>query len=106
MHKYIFPGGLIPSVRAIEDVCRAHTRLRVTTLRGFGQHYAADAAAVAGAVRRQRAPRSAALGFDETFRRIWDFYLAYCEAGFAHRLPRRAPARPGAGRHDRVAIDR
>ena len=33
----------------------------------------------------------AALGFDETFRRMWEFYLAYCEAGLPRRLPRRLP---------------
>jgi cyclopropane-fatty-acyl-phospholipid synthase len=81
MHKYVFPGGLIPSVKAIEDVCR-HTHLRVTDLRGFGQHYAHTLR-----LWRKRfnanTSRVAALGFDEPFRRTWNLYLAYCEAGFA-----------------------
>jgi Mycolic acid cyclopropane synthetase len=40
IHKYIFPGGLIPSVRAIDEVCRQHTRLQVRDAGGFGAHYA------------------------------------------------------------------
>lgn len=81
MHKYIFPGGLIPSPEAIDGALEKHTRLRVVQRRDFGPHYAetlrmwrerflAEGAAVE------------ALGFDATFRRMWEFYLAYCEAGF------------------------
>jgi cyclopropane-fatty-acyl-phospholipid synthase len=82
MHKYVFPGGLIPSVKAIEDVCRRHTRLRVQDLRGFGQHYAHTLRLWRERFNANTA-RVAALGFDEPFRRTWNLYLAYCEAGFA-----------------------
>jgi cyclopropane-fatty-acyl-phospholipid synthase len=82
MHKYVFPGGLIPSVRAIEEVCQEHTRLRIQDLRGFGQHYAQTLR-----LWRERFNANAArvtnLGFDEPFKRTWNLYLAYCEAGFA-----------------------
>jgi cyclopropane-fatty-acyl-phospholipid synthase len=82
MHKYVFPGGLIPSVRAIEDVCRRYTGLRVNDLCGFGQHYAHTLR-----LWRERFNDSTAqvrlLGFDDVFRRTWNLYLAYCEAGFA-----------------------
>jgi cyclopropane-fatty-acyl-phospholipid synthase len=82
IHKYIFPGGLIPSVASIEQSVFAHTSLRITDRFAFGQHYAetlrlwrerfeADADEVAG------------LGFDDTFRKMWSLYLAYSEAGFA-----------------------
>jgi cyclopropane-fatty-acyl-phospholipid synthase len=81
IHKYIFPGGLIPSVRAIEETVRDHTALRITESREFGHDYARTL--------RQWRERFldrwedvAALGFDETFRRMWEFYLAYSEAGF------------------------
>ena len=47
---------------------------------------------------RPAPPRSAALGFDETFRRMWSLYLAYSEAGFPHRLPRRRAAHPDQAR--------
>ncbi|HEY7258123.1 MAG TPA: cyclopropane-fatty-acyl-phospholipid synthase family protein [Gaiellales bacterium] len=82
VHKYIFPGGLIPSEQAIDDALRRGSGLRVeatseighfytTTLRMWRERFLA------------RADDVAALGFDATFRRMWEFYLAYCEAGFA-----------------------
>ncbi|MFI5047255.1 MAG: class I SAM-dependent methyltransferase [Acidimicrobiia bacterium] len=80
--KYIFPGGAIPSVRAIESTVAEHTRLFVRDRFHFGRDYART-------LREWRARFDAradavdALGFDATFRRMWDFYLAYCEAGFA-----------------------
>ena len=81
IHKYIFPGGVIPSERAIDETLRAHTALRTVERLHFGPSYAET-------LRRWRqrfveqADRVAGLGFDETFRRMWVFYLAYCEAGF------------------------
>jgi cyclopropane-fatty-acyl-phospholipid synthase len=81
MHKYIFPGGLIPSVTAIEETCRRHTRLRVAERFSFGRHYAKTLRQWREGF-TQRAADVAALGFDETFRRTWNLYLAYCEAGF------------------------
>ena len=84
IQKYIFPGGLIPSLQAIDQVCAEHTGLRVTHRRELGLHYAET-------LRRWRTtfnanwPEISRQGFDETFRRTWEFYLAYCEAGFAAR---------------------
>ena len=81
IQKYIFPGGIIPSLQAIDDSLAAHTTLRVSHRRELGPHYAET-------LKQWRArflenwPRVQALGFDETFRRMWEFYLAYCEAGF------------------------
>ena len=83
INKYIFPGGFLPSVQAIET---DHPR----------RHHAADdrTALVRAALRRDAAPlgrrpswpprdRVGALGFDETFERMWHFYLEYSRAGFA-----------------------
>ena len=82
INKYIFPGGFLPSTEAIDSVTREHTTLRVTERLSFGQHYAETLrawdtrfAAAADQVR--------ALGFDDTFRRMWHFYLEYSRAGFA-----------------------
>lgn len=81
IHKYIFPGGLIPSVRSIEESVRDHTRLEIVESRSFGLDYAET-------LKRWRDTfltrwdEVADLGFDETFRRMWEFYLAYSEAGF------------------------
>jgi cyclopropane-fatty-acyl-phospholipid synthase len=81
IHKYIFPGGQIPSVEAIEGAVNGHTSLRVVDRLHFGASYAET-------LRRWRdrfdanAERIDRLGFDRTFRRMWHFYLAYCEGGF------------------------
>jgi cyclopropane-fatty-acyl-phospholipid synthase len=81
IHKYIFPGGLIPSEEAIRQTLSAHTGLHVVDQLRFGDSYAAT-------LRRWRHQFDARtdavvqLGFDRTFRRMWDFYLAYSEAGF------------------------
>ncbi|MFE2580777.1 class I SAM-dependent methyltransferase [Streptomyces sp. NPDC059378] len=81
IQKYVFPGGLLPSVEAVARTVRDHTRLTVTRRDGFGAHYAETLR-----LWRQRfagrADEVDALGFDPTFRRMWAFYLAYSEAGF------------------------
>jgi cyclopropane-fatty-acyl-phospholipid synthase len=81
IRKYIFPGGQIASAEAIERSVRRCTSLRITDRYNFGRHYAET-------LRRWRTRFEAnwaeigALGFDETFRRMWTMYLAYSEAGF------------------------
>jgi cyclopropane-fatty-acyl-phospholipid synthase len=81
IHKYIFPGGIIPSLEAIDATTAAHTSLRVLQRHHFGLDYAETLR-----MWRQKfmAEETAvgALGFDRTFRRMWEFYLAYSEAGF------------------------
>ena len=62
--------------------CAAHTGLRIVERRDLGAALRAHAGALAGAVPRPTGTEVAALGFDDTFRRMWEFYLAYCEAGF------------------------
>ncbi len=81
MHKYIFPGGVIPSVEAIEQNLAEHTGLRVAERRSLGPDYARTLAHWRETF-LSRWETVADLGFDETFRRMWEFYLAYCEAGF------------------------
>ena len=79
--KYIFPGGLIPSMKAIRGNA-SRFGLHVVDDLSFGLHYARTLA-----LWRERlaanAARLGSLGFDETFRRTWRLYLAYSEAGFA-----------------------
>ena len=82
INKYVFPGGALPSLRAIDDVVADTTTLQVEETVTFGADYARTLRAW-----RERFDAHATevdeLGFDATFRRMWDFYLAYCEAGFA-----------------------
>ena len=80
IQRYIFPGGMLPSeARLKEETERAG--LEWSDLKRFGQNYA-DTLAEWG--RRFEAAWSDIRkdGFDERFRRLWRFYLSYCEAGF------------------------
>ncbi|MCC0093874.1 cyclopropane-fatty-acyl-phospholipid synthase family protein [Streptomyces flavotricini] len=81
--KYVFPGGLIPSREAIEAHA-AGAGLRIISDQGYGDHYAQTLS-----LWRERFAEQeravAALGFDATFRRMWEFYLSYSEAGFRAR---------------------
>jgi cyclopropane-fatty-acyl-phospholipid synthase len=81
IHQYIFPGGQIPSLRAITDSLRAHTSLRVTSDYPMGPHYART---LADWRRRFTAATDEVgrLGFGPAFQRMWNLYLAYSEGGF------------------------
>ncbi|MGZ4655634.1 MAG: class I SAM-dependent methyltransferase [Blastococcus sp.] len=80
IHKYVFPGGIIPSIRAISENLAAHTSLSIVERRDLGPHYAHTLALW----RQNFLANWGRLegSFDDTFRRMWEFYLAYCEAGF------------------------
>ncbi len=81
IQKYIFPGGLLPSVEAVGQVTAEHTGLRVERCDDFGTHYA-ETLRLWRERFTERTDDVDALGFDATFRRMWTFYLAYSEAGF------------------------
>ena len=80
IQKYVFPGGALPSPAALMDRAKA-AGLAWIGAEGFGQHYART---LAEWRRRfvEAWPRIAPLGFDERFKRLWTYYLAYCEGGF------------------------
>lgn len=80
--KYIFPGGALPSVRAVDEGLRRHTSLRITDDLALGQHYARTLQLWDEAFVGSR-DRVCELGFDATFSKMWHFYLEYCRAGFA-----------------------
>lgn len=81
IQQYVFPGGLLPSRSAFTEVAE-RAGLRVVQAFAFGADYAET-------LRRWRlrflaeAPAVRGLGFDLRFLRLWEFYLAYCEAAFA-----------------------
>ncbi|MEU2509025.1 cyclopropane-fatty-acyl-phospholipid synthase family protein [Streptomyces sp. NPDC007863] len=81
--KYVFPGGLIPSPEAIARESAA-AGLRITDDTGFGDHYAETLHQWRARFRHEE-DAVTALGFDSVFQRMWDFYLAYSEAGFRSR---------------------
>ena len=85
IQRYIFPGGSLPSVAVIADHLARDTDLQMVHLRDITRDYALTLAhwrerfLAAQATVRQ-------LGFDQTFVRMWEFYLAYCEGGFRERI--------------------
>lgn len=82
VHKYIFPGGFLPSITLIERTIATQTMLRIVDHHSFGPHYAHTLRLWLQRFTANSAGANA-LGFDRIFRRMWRFYLAYAEAGFA-----------------------
>ncbi len=80
IQQYIFPGGMLPS----PSVFRAHAEkqgLHVIDESSFGLDYARTLSLWDQAF-QQKKEQIYTLGFDERFKHTWEFYLAYCEAGF------------------------
>jgi cyclopropane-fatty-acyl-phospholipid synthase len=80
IQKYIFPGGFLPSLQSIKD----HTEksgLQLTEYNSYGIHYS-------NTLKKWREnfinswSDISKQGFDQSFKKIWDFYFSYCEAGF------------------------
>ena len=80
IQQYIFPGGMLPSRQAFRAAAQK-AGLAVTDEFAFGRDYARTLAEWRAAFERNW-PQIAALGFDDSFRRLWRLYLCYCEAGF------------------------
>jgi len=81
IQRYIFPGGMLPSMTALGDqITRA--RLRTTGHLSFGLDYA-KTLAMWNETFQNAWPTLTADGFDERFKRLWEQYLCYCQAGFA-----------------------
>lgn len=84
IQKYIFPGGSLPSVAAMQDSATRKTSLRMLALNDFADGYART-------LREWRRRFHAKLeqvreqGYSERFIRMWDYYLCYCEAAFDER---------------------
>jgi cyclopropane-fatty-acyl-phospholipid synthase len=84
IQRYIFPGSCIPSVAALAGSIARAADLRLFHLDDIGPHYATT-------LRKWRENFFAnlnavkALGYPDTFLRMWEFYLCYCEGGFAER---------------------
>jgi cyclopropane-fatty-acyl-phospholipid synthase len=80
IQRYVFPGGMLPSPAVLKSL---GDRFGIPVIREriFGQDYARTLATWRNNF-RQAWPNLTPLGFDERFRRLWEYYLAYCEAGF------------------------
>ncbi|MDX6374298.1 MAG: cyclopropane-fatty-acyl-phospholipid synthase [Nocardioidaceae bacterium] len=82
INKYIFPGGFLPSVRVIDEITREHTSLRMAAPLSMGASYA-ETLRLWDETFLAASDHVLALGFDQTFLRMWHFYLEYSRAGFA-----------------------
>ncbi|MCU0959969.1 MAG: cyclopropane-fatty-acyl-phospholipid synthase family protein [Pirellulaceae bacterium] len=84
INRYIFPGGFLPSLSAMLASIRRRTDFRVLQLEEFGDHYVRTLSTwrenFLGNLHQVYA-----LGFDNRFVRLWDYYLCYCSAGFRER---------------------
>ena len=80
IRRYVFPGGMLPSPARLAAHA-AHAGLAVADAFRFGTDYARTLSMWRSRF-LARWPEARALGYDERFRRLWEFYLAYCEAGF------------------------
>jgi cyclopropane-fatty-acyl-phospholipid synthase len=84
IQRFIFPGSFIPSVTALTDSVRRASDMKVFHLEDIGPHYARTLREW-----RQRffhdLPAVQKLGLPESFVRMWEFYLCYCEGGFEER---------------------
>ena len=85
IQRYIFPGSCIPSVAAISASLARVTDLRLTHLEDIGPHYATTLRLWHDNF-NAKLEQVRALGYPETFIRMWQFYLGYCEAGFIERV--------------------
>ena len=84
IQRHIFPGSTIPSVTAMLDSITRASDLRLTHLEDIGPHYATTLRAWReNLFANLDAVRD--LGYPEEFIRMWEFYLCYCEGGFAER---------------------
>lgn len=81
IQKYIFPGALCPSIGAIVETMSESSRLWIESTQNYGIHYARTLNEW-----RQNFESNwenvQKLGFDQKFRRLWNYYMVYCEAGY------------------------
>ena len=83
IQKYIFPGGFLPSIQFMENLIKKND-LKLEKINTYSDDYARTLATwrknFLGAWEK-----ISPLGFDEYFKRMWEFYLSYCEGGFKSR---------------------
>ena len=83
IQKYIFPGGFLPSIKFMENIIKKND-LKLEKINTYSDDYARTLATWREnflGVWEKISP----LGFDEYFKRMWEFYLSYCEGGFKSR---------------------
>ncbi|PTY36390.1 cyclopropane-fatty-acyl-phospholipid synthase [Saccharospirillum sp. MSK14-1] len=84
IRKYIFPGGHLPSLSVLQDNLKRHTDLQTLHLEDMTEHYALTLNEWHRRFLHAR-DELLALGYDDSFQRLWRYYFSYCEGGFAER---------------------
>lgn len=84
IQRYIFPGGALPSLSVLLDTASSQTALNLVHLEDFGLDYARTLEHWRDNLRKSRT-LLADQGYDDTFQRLWEFYLCYCQGGFEER---------------------
>lgn len=84
INRYIFPGGCLPSMVSIAEAVAEKTDFRLVHFEDVAPHYALTLLRWREAFRAQ-VGAVRAMGFDEAFTRMWDFYLSLCAGAFAER---------------------
>ena len=80
IQKYIFPGGFLPCKKNIIELANVNN-LNFNQCYSYGKHYS-DTLVVWRDEFQKKWNEISKQGFDLTFKRMWNFYLSYCEAGF------------------------
>ncbi len=84
IQRYVFPGSFIPSVQALSRSLAKATDLKIFHLEDIGPHYARTLRLWRERFFSHRA-KIRELGYTDSFMRLWEFYLCYCEGGFTER---------------------
>lgn len=84
IQKYIFPGGCLPSVTAMQNSMTSNSRLRLLSMDDFAQGYARTLREWRRSF-QERLEDVRQLGYSERFIRMWDYYLTYCEGAFEEK---------------------
>ena len=83
--RYVFPGGQLPSLGAMLDAVRRTSDLRLVHLEDLTPHYVETLSRWHRRLRESWG-RLREIGYAERFLRLWEYYLAYCQGGFAERV--------------------
>lgn len=84
IQRYIFPGGCLPSVTAMTDIITRNTDMRLFHLEDIGPHYATTLRLWRENI-KMNLSTIREMGYSDSFLRMWNYYLCYCEGGFLER---------------------
>ena len=106
IQRYIFPGGSLPSHQAMIDAVKRNSDMVMVGLQEIGEDYARTLQ-VWHERFSDRLEEVRALGFDDYFIRMWNYYLCYCQGGFEERIIGTSQilfAKPGWRQHQPVPV--